>query len=209
MKKRLARLRAALVPTLRRSVGVVAFAVQMSVASANGQEFLFPPEQFGRAYLTMPQNTAQLQNVLGRNANFERLSVYREDDRFRLIAKPVGRLDLLVTGPAGPGVTTCTASFLDADHIITNSHCAPVGGTTRVNAAKIIMDFYTEDDETGVRTYEVEPRPVESDRELDFAILRVKGNPAAVFGRIRFEARDPQPGESLLIITTPQDCPNT
>jgi len=70
------------------------------------------------SFLNLPQSsgvsTVELQNVLGRNANFERLENYRADDRFRRVAAPVGRLDILVQTPAGLGTTTCTASIVSA-----------------------------------------------------------------------------------------------
>ena len=81
-------------------------------ASAQTGLVLFPADQYGRSYLSTAQSsgamsTMELQNVLGRNPNFERLESYRADDRFRMLAAPVGRLDLLVQTPAGLG-TSCS-----------------------------------------------------------------------------------------------------
>jgi formylglycine-generating enzyme required for sulfatase activity len=179
-------------------------------ASAQGLT-LFPASQYGKVSLNLPQSTTgmssvQLQNVLGRNQNFERLDSYREQDRFRRIALPVGRLDLLVNGPMGSGVANCTASIISARHIITNNHCFPEGQGA-VKQASLLMDFYSEDNEATAKRFEVKVVPVERNAALDFAIAEVSGNPAATFGRIALEPRDPEPGESLLIIHHPMGMP--
>jgi hypothetical protein len=119
-------------------------------ASAQTGLVLFPADQYGRSYLSTTQSsgamsTMELQNVLGRNPNFERLESYRADDRFRRLAAPVGRLDLLVQTPAGLGTSTCTASIVSSRYILTNHHCFPDG----VRAASLLMDFYREDDDGG------------------------------------------------------------
>ena len=168
---------------------------------------VFPAEQYGRSFLNLPQSsgvsTVELQNVLGRNANFERLENYRADDRFRRVAAPVGRLDILVQTPAGLGTTTCTASIVSARFIVTNNHCFPEG----VRAASLLMDFYREDDEGGGNRFEARTVPEERNPSLDYAVVEVLGNPAARFGTIRLDARDPQPGESLLIVHHPSGLP--
>ena len=191
---------------------LIALFALLAITEAQAQGLpLFPASQYGRATLNLPQSTAgvssiQLQNVLGRNANFERLDSYRAQDRFRRIALPVGRLDLLVAGPLGAGVANCTASIISARHIITNAHCFPEGRGT-VKQASLLMDFYSEDKETTAKRFEVKVVPVERNVELDFAIAEVSGNPSATFGRIALEPRDPEPGESLLIIHHPMGMP--
>ena len=193
-----------------RILGALLLALVALDAGAQGLT-LFPASQYGKASLNLPQSTTgmssvQLQNVLGRNANFERLDSYREQDRFRRIALPVGRLDLLVNGPMGSGVANCTASIISARHIITNNHCFPEGQGA-VKQASLLMDFYSEDNEATAKRFEVKVVPVERNAELDFVIAEVAGNPSAIFGRIALEPRDPEPGESLLIIHHPMGMP--
>ena len=171
---------------------------------------LFPASQYGRNYLTLPQSaaglsTTQLQNVLGRNANFERLDSYRADDRFRKMAAPVGRLDLLIEGAGGTGVGNCTASIISQRYIMTNSHCFP--SRDRVVRGSLLMDFYSEDNDRDTRRFEIATAPAEVNAELDYAIVEVRGNPSASFGTVRLDPRDPQPGESLLIIHHPMGLP--
>jgi formylglycine-generating enzyme required for sulfatase activity len=174
---------------------------------------MLPSDQFGKVVIRLPQSAGgisllQLQNVLGRSANFEPLSAYREQDRFRRIALPVGRLDVIVNNPSVPGAgySWCTASIISARHIITNNHCFPEG-QGGVRQAFLLMDYYSDDNEAAVRRFEVRAVPVERNAALDFAIAEVTGNPSATFGRIALEPRDPEPGESLLIIHHPLGKP--
>jgi formylglycine-generating enzyme required for sulfatase activity len=198
---------------MRFPVSTIAVLIAVAVASdAQPQGLtLFPASQYGKTTLNLPQSTGgmssvQLQNVLGRNANFERLDTYREQDRFRRIATPVGRLDLLVNGPMGAGVANCTASIISPRHIITNNHCFPEGQGA-VKQASLLMDFYSEDNEAQAKRFEVKTVPVERNADLDFVIAEVSGNPSAQFGRIMLEPRDPEPGESLLIVHHPMGMP--
>jgi hypothetical protein len=179
-------------------------------ASANAQPvFLFPIEQYGKAFLTLPQNSAgpsaiQLQNVLGRNPNFERLDSYRPQDRFRKTAAPVGRLDLAQSFPGGMGVSNCTASIISDRYVITNAHCFG-SGQFKVDRGSLLMDFYT--DERSTRRFEIRVPPVELDTKLDYAIVEVMGRPSAAYGTVRLEPRDPEPAESLLIVHHPMGMP--
>ena len=183
------------------------FLALLALPAAAQNLVLFPAELYGRSFLNLPQSsgvsTVELQNVLGRNANFERLENYRADDRFRRVAAPVGRLDILVQTPAGLGTTNCTASIVSARFIVTNNHCFPEG----VRAASLLMDFYREDDEGGGNRFEARTVPEERNASLDYAVVEVLGNPASRFGTVRLDARDPQPGESLLIVHHPSGLP--
>jgi hypothetical protein len=178
-----------------------------TAASAQGL-VLFPADQYGRSYLSTAQSsgamsTMELQNVLGRNSNFERLDSYRADDRFRKLAEPVGRLDVLVQTPAGLGTSTCTASVISPRYILTNNHCFPDG----VRSASLLMDFYREDDDGNGNRFEARVTPTERNANLDYAVVEVLGDPAARFGTIRLDPRDPAPGESLLVIHHPSGLP--
>jgi formylglycine-generating enzyme required for sulfatase activity len=115
----------------------------------------------------------------------------------------VGRLDLLVQTPAGLGTSTCTASIVSSRYILTNNHCFPDG----VRAASLLMDFYREDDDGGGNRFEARVQPVERNATLDYAVVEVMGDPASRFGTVRLDARDPSPGESLLVIHHPAGLP--
>ena len=176
--------------------------------AAQDKLLMFPAEQFGRAYLVMPQSTVNLENVLGRNANFERLINYSKSDHLRKLGEPVGRLDLLIERSGQMGVTTCTASIISEKYILTNNHCAPRANSPhKFKKAALLMNFLGEDKEDQTKTFKVTLKPVEQDADLDYAIFQVDGNPSAEFGKITIKPRDPTPGESLLIIHHPAGLP--
>ena len=85
-----------------RAFGSHALAVIISAAAvfaAQGGELRFPADQFGQANLALSQSTANLDletTFQNRSDNFELIGKFSEDHRFRTLAKPVGRLDLLV-----------------------------------------------------------------------------------------------------------------
>ena len=83
----------------RAALGLLAACAAVPAHAGQGV-VMFPADQFGHAQLVLPQSTLHLENVLGRNPNFERLSSYNPKDPVRLMANPVGRLDLL----AGSGL---------------------------------------------------------------------------------------------------------
>ena len=182
------------------AIGLVAALLLAPPALAQGGLVFLPSDQFGKVVVRLPQSAGglslvQLQNVLGRNANFEPLSNYREQDRFRRIALPVGRLDVLMASPVVPGngYSNCTASILSARHIITNAHCFPQeqGG---VRQAFLLMDYYSDDNDGAVRRFEVRATPVERNVELDFVVAEVSGNPSARFGTSRSRRGTRSPG---------------
>lgn len=182
----------------------MAMLMQAPSAVADQAPVMFPAEQFGRASLNLPQSTIHLENVLGKNANFERLIDYSTTDRFRVLSNPVGRLDLLVQSNGRLGVITCTASIISHDHVLTNNHCAPgANDTDRIKKALLLMNFYGDDTEDAVDRYDLDLNPVEQDASLDYAIYKVIGDPSARYGSITLNPRDPEPGESLVIIHHP------
>ncbi len=172
------------------------------------EEMLLDGSQFGQVNLKFTQSAInlnmQLEQVLGENPNYELLATYDQGSRFHKLAKPVGRLDILL----GNGrMTFCTASIISEKHIITNHHCIPGTHSSPVTQASLLMDYLQIDTPEGTERYPVSVKPVEKNKELDYAILEVEGNPAAKFGTISTEVRDPRPGESLIVIHHPAGLP--
>ncbi len=72
---------------------------------------MFPGEQWGQANLILPQSSANLETViLQYQENSEPIAEFAENSRYRALASPVGRLEMLWdVGDGEQGVTTCTA----------------------------------------------------------------------------------------------------
>lgn len=94
---------------------------------------------------------------------------------------------------------TCTASILDARHLITSAFCINVDATI----STFIPDYYEEHKTISVEKYEVSVRPIEIDNDLGWAILEVSGNPANKYGTIKLSGKSPSIGEPLLIVHHP------
>lgn len=187
---------------------LVTLALLAPPAMAGEGPVMFPPEQFGQTYLTLPQSTVHLENVLGKNPNFEKLSDYAVTDRLRELSNPVGRLDLLVDYDGHLGVVTCTASIISDDYVLTNNHCAPgKHNGQHIKKVQLLMNFYGVETEDKAQRFDIDLHPVEQDAELDYAIYRVLGDPAKKYGHVVLTARDPIPGESLVIIHHPAGLP--
>ncbi len=182
-------------------------ALELSLGTvAHAQEMYLDGSQFGAVNLTITQSSVNLnlEQVLGENPNYELLSTYDEASRFHKLGKPVGRLDILL----GNGrMTFCTASIVSKDYIITNFHCIPGTHSSPPTQASLLMDYLRIDTPEGTERYAVSVTPVEQNKELDYVILRVEGNPAAQFGNISMDIRDPKPGESLLVVHHPAGLP--
>ena len=160
--------------------------------------------QYGNANLTLPQSSVNLEAVLADNPNYELLSTYNEASRFQRLGRPVGRLDILL---ANGRMTFCTASVVSEDHVITNAHCLPGNHPSPPAQASLLMNYLEVDDPGSTVRYSVDITPVEENRELDYSILRVEGDPAAQFGKVALRFRDPSPGEALLVIHHPAGLP--
>lgn len=170
-------------------------------ATALAGDPVFPRSQYGNVDLRMPQSTLSLESVLGTNPNFERIADYDPADRISLMARPVGRLDVLMS--VG-GVATCTASLLPGGYVLTNHHCVPGEEGGVVLEASLLLGYIHEGDPAGTERYMIDPKPAETNEELDYSLLRVVGvDPSVRWGSVRIDARDPRPGESLIIIHHP------
>ena len=139
---------------------------------------------------------------------FERIGGFREDNRYRRLSNAVGRLDLLLADRSGkPQYTSiCTASLIAEDLILTNYHCIPgVEPGLTVVQAQLRMGYLSAEIEG--TPYDVVLPPVESQRALDYSIVRVKGTPGRAYGTVRLDLRDAKASEALVIIHHPQGYP--
>ncbi|MEM6431655.1 MAG: right-handed parallel beta-helix repeat-containing protein [Deinococcota bacterium] len=179
-------------------------------SSAHTQSpMFFPGEQFGQATLLMPQNQQVLQSNFG--DNYEPLQEFTEQSRYRLRGRAIGRLDILVEDRSGKRfVSTCTASLIASNYILTNHHCTH-GSELRSNFNVIDMVLrmgYLSSEEAG-EVFGVLPNPIDLNEALDYVILQVDGDPVTTYGTIDLQVRDPLPNEELFLIHHPAGGPQT
>ncbi len=182
----------------------------LGLLPATAQELQFDADEYGKSNLSFPQDSEDLYETLaGMRAKFEVVGGLNENDKYRILSRPIGRLDMLMerSSDGARYVTTCTAAIVSKDSILTNYHCVP--GTqsgVSVKIASLLMDHLSPEREATDR-YPVETSPVEADKALDYALLRVSGNPAAKFGSVSLQFRDPVGNESLFIFHHPGGLP--
>lgn len=177
------------------------------------QEFVgFDKESFGRVVLKRNQvvvidrtdGTTPALTPTADETN-EPITNYAPESTFAKLGKAVGRLDILTDA----GVFPCTAFIVDDEHILTNYHCIPGitedsrVGATRVDAALFWTGYTQQGVEEGARNYTVLPVPVEADKALDYAVLRVIGDPAAEWGKLDLASADPVDGAPYFIVGHP------
>ncbi len=194
------------------AVGLAAVAVTATGASAGSPdlqqtgEVEYPGDYYGRVDLPLPQAFGHLKRLIGDADNFEPVKNFSESNRYRIMASPIGRLDLLVERGGKKGVSLCTGWVISAEYIMTNHHCIP-GREGTVLKASLLMNYLEEGESKNTARFEVETRAVETSTELDYSIVRVHGNPGATYGIIPMKARDPDPAEELFVIQHPAGTP--
>ena len=150
------------------------------------------------------QNEYRLESLQGPDATYESLDNYGEFTRFRKLSAPVGRLDII----RDKKISTCTASIISREYILTNFHCISNIKTEKpITQAWIVMDYYDATQLADAPKYQVDPEPIETDEKLDYAILKVEGNPSARFGTVSLSKQETPSKASLLIIHHPEGQP--
>ena len=165
-------------------------------------EIEYPADYYGRVDLPLPQAFGHLKRLISDTDNFEPISKFSEKNRYRIQSSPIGRLDILVKRNGKQGVSLCTGWIISVDYIMTNHHCIP-GKSGQVLKASLLMNYIEEGKTSGTKRFEVETKPIETSRELDYSIVRVRGNPGMKYGIIPMQVRDPSPEEELFIVQHP------
>ncbi|WP_425098277.1 right-handed parallel beta-helix repeat-containing protein [Tropicibacter sp. S64] len=171
----------------------------------------FDPDDFGNIVIQPRQSAGSpggfvLEQAFGDYQN-EPIIEYGENSPAVRLGRPIGRLDTLyANGQTG----FCTAFIVDDKHIVTNHHCIPgmdgdpTGADSNIQAAQFVAGYIQPGRSEGATRYTVSPQIVETNRSLDYTVLRVFGNPSAKFGIMELAAEDPEDGEFLWIIGHPQ-----
>ncbi|MGH1413413.1 MAG: right-handed parallel beta-helix repeat-containing protein [Pelagimonas sp.] len=175
----------------------------------------FDPNDFGKIVI-QPRQVAGggggggsgfvLEQAFGDYQN-EPIIEYGENSPAVRLGRPIGRLDMLFqNGKTG----FCTAFIVDDKHILTNHHCIPgmdgdpSGQVSGVQAAQFVAGFIKPGRAEGTDRFTVSPQIVETNRELDYTVLRVFGNPSTKYGKLELAMADPEDAEFLWIIGHPQ-----
>jgi len=187
-----------------------AFALILSVATPLHAQILYGPDQFGAVDLVPRQSTSatSLIETLGaKQDRFEPIAEFPPDDPVRVLGKAVGRLDILIAEPNGNrGVANCTTTLIDRDKILTNYHCVP--GLDGAVIEKILVRFgYLDFGSTTSKAFAVDVAPIEANKDLDYAILHVAGDPGGAFGIAPLKVRNATANERLFIIRHPAGQP--
>ncbi|MCG8512399.1 MAG: serine protease [Rhodospirillales bacterium] len=169
-------------------------------------DLAYPADYFGRVDLPLPQAFTHLKRLIGDTANFEPIESFSPRNRYRIMAGPIGRLDILKEKDGKQGVGLCTGWVISAEYIMTNHHCIP-GKSGKVLKAALLMNYMKEGETDSTERFPVDIQPVETSRDLDYSIVRVQGNPGAKYGVIPMQARDADPDEELFIIQHPAGKP--
>ncbi len=169
------------------------------------QDFVgFPGSDFGKVVLSQRQLGGSLESSIG-NYNNEPIANYGRRSLFARLGRPIGRLDILTDA----GVFPCTAFLISEKHILTNHHCVPGvvnnerTNATQIQAVQLLLGYVRDGIEKGAKRFSVSPTPIESNRELDYAILEVFGNPMARFGRLALSSVEPEDNSPYWIIGHP------
>lgn len=186
-------------------VAVCSAMLMAANSAAAGPEIRYPGNYYGRVDLPLPQSLGHLEKLIGDTDNFEPIKNFSANNRYRIAAKPIGRLDLLLRKGGKKVVSVCTGWLISDDLMVTNHHCIPGNREDgfEVISASLLMNYLQEGDTGGVERFKVDLRPIETDPALDYTIVRVDGNPGRKYGTVPLGARDPEGREELFIIQHP------
>lgn len=176
---------------------------------AGAQSVGFDPADYGRAQLPLRQTTGDAAAYVEQNKGaFEPIAELDPKDGLAALARPIGRVDIVLRNArTGQQVgASCTGALLPGDYVLTNHHCLPQGGEMVPVKASILMDYLTLDGK-GARRFEIDPKPVEFDARLDYALARAAGNPTATYGAARLSGEAVPGNRSMLVIHHPLGRP--
>lgn len=148
------------------------------------------------------------------DGNWTPVRLREANDRIRKFGRSIGRMDVCWENDEGKTfISYCTATLLEGNRILTNSHCTKPPRNSRIVTAgylpveaRLLMGFESVRDTDSARYYSIilpatDASPI---AEADAALFRVRGNPNKDWGFNRMvAASDITPGEALVIVHHP------
>jgi len=151
-------------------------------------------------------------NPVQAEPTYEPMANYHTSSIFVQVGMPVGRLRTKTSyGPSG-----CTAFLISESHLMTNEHCVGKRRWDRkqkkwfsrnINKVEMEMGAIDPNNRSRIEKYTVQMPPLEIDEALDYAILKVKGNPAEKYGYLSISLEKPEYKMPLWIIGHPKLLP--
>ena len=191
--------------SLLATVATLAFALP-----ASAQIAAFEPSDYGKANLSVRQNTGDAAAFIAASEGgaFEPLIELSESDRMAVLSRPVGRIDVLLRDPATgeEGASTCTGALLGGGLVLTNEHCLPQGGPYEIVEASILMGYLSLDG-SGSERFAMDPVPLETRADLDFAVARVDPAAETRWGHVALGSVPPGEGATRVVFHHPLGRP--
>jgi len=194
---------------ISRLTAAISCLVWASAATAQDL-MLFPPATFGQVVTPQTESLlgdAQLEAQVGAYNN-EFVSSYGANSIFVRTGRAVGMLQILTNIGHAP----CTGFLVEGNKLITNHHCVPgvlknpkmiERGATSIAAVQFHAGFLRDGLAEGVRSFHVNPVPLETSEALDYTVLQVLGDANAEFGALELSAAVPSDRDPFWVIGHP------
>lgn len=171
---------------------------------------LFPASTFGK--VVAPQNQTLVDDVLLEaqvgDYNNEFVANYGENSVFARTGRSVGMLQILTNIGHAP----CTAFLVKGNKLITNYHCVPgvldnprmkERGARTIAAVQFHAGFFSDGVDDGVKSFFVDPVPIEANEDLDYSVLQVLDDANTEFGALELSASQPDDRAPFWVIGHP------
>ncbi|MEM7693573.1 MAG: trypsin-like peptidase domain-containing protein [Pseudomonadota bacterium] len=173
---------------------------------ASAEPAQFPVSKFGSVDMTLTESLGGATAAALKRGNlFYRIGRLRPDDPIRIASDAIVRLDMIKAVDGKEGMSTCTASIISEQLVLTNYHCIP-GFRGTVKAAGIMLDYFTQGDR-GAKLVRTETAPILSDADLDFAVVRLTERLPRPVRPLPLQEVMVRPGERLVMIHHPAGQP--
>lgn len=138
--------------------------------------------------------TTQSSIIIG-SLDWEEVSVLKSGSMEKKNALAVAHVDLPVMG------SRCTGFLISDDVVMTNQHCIPTASHSR--GVTVSFEVVAGVPQGSEKRYDCSEF-IGNNQELDFALLKCKGNPGAQYGKVKLSEQAGQVGEPIYVVQ--QNC---